>query len=76
MLMAAMAAIGGIVSAALVYGQSSPAEGERSGGNAIDRGQENYPDGSKWPAPQYEKPRTDLSFRAEEMFKKDCSRHG
>jgi hypothetical protein len=62
-----MAAIGGTVSASLVHGQSNLAEGGESSAIGIEGSQENYPDGSKWTAPQYEKPKAELSFRLEEM---------
>jgi hypothetical protein len=65
--MAAMAAISGIVSASLVHGQSNLGAGGKSSSVTIDSSQGNYPDGSKWPVPQYEKPKTELSLRVEEM---------
>ena len=53
------AILGGILLASLMQGQSMFAQNEKSGGIAIDHSQENYPDGSKWPTPQYEKPKTE-----------------
>jgi hypothetical protein len=35
------------------------AQSEKSAAFTIEASQENYPDGSKWPTPQYEKPKTE-----------------
>jgi hypothetical protein len=43
------------------------AQNEKPGGVAIDSSQENYPDGSKWPTPQYEKPKADHKLAVTEM---------
>jgi len=55
-----------MVFAGLVQGQSAP-QNTKPGTIAIDNSQENYPDGTKWPAPQYEKPATALTFKMDEM---------
>src|SRR5579859_1435518 len=65
--MGVIAAMGGVLASALVKGQSNSAEAGKSSSIAFYSSQENYPDGSKWPAPQYEKPKAELSFRAEEL---------
>jgi hypothetical protein len=46
----------------LGWGQMMSAPNEKSGGIAIDNSQENYPDGTKWPMPQYEKPKASLTL--------------
>src|SRR5216684_5248734 len=66
--MTAMAVLGGIVVASLIHGRSISAQTEKSGGIAIDTSQENYPDGGKWPAPQYEKPKTSINLKTQEMI--------
>lgn len=65
--LAALAVVGGIVSAAFLRGQSD--QGQRDTRSSIGSYsmQEQYPDGSKWPSPQYEKPKAEISFRAEEL---------
>ena len=50
-----------ILLASLTQAQMSQ-NGEKSGGLAIDNSQENYADGSKYPAAQYEKPKADHRF--------------
>jgi hypothetical protein len=63
----AVTIIGGLVFASLFQAVPLAAQNEPAGVIAIDNSQENYPDGSKWPMPQYEKPRTALRLKAESM---------
>jgi hypothetical protein len=59
----ALAVIGGILFVSLIQGQSVPTSGKP--GSAAS--QENYPDGSLWPASQYQKPRAELRLKMEQL---------
>ncbi len=52
-----------VLFAALASAQMMSSPSEKSGGIAIDNSTENYPDGTKWPTPQYEKPKTSITLR-------------
>ncbi len=61
---------GGLILASLVAGQSIATIGGQAGsslGGAATH-QESYPDGSRWPTPQYEKPKAALTLKSEEMI--------
>ena len=52
-----------VLFASLAWAQMTSTPNEKSGGIAIDNSQENYPDGAKWPTPQYEKPKASLTLK-------------
>lgn len=59
----------GVILASLVTGQSIPTTGGQASRvpSETTARQENYPDGNRWPTPQYEKPKTVLTLKSEQM---------